>query len=79
MVISVLCIIMRSIYRLAELSQGWLGYLITYEKCFILLDAVIMAIAVGILAIFHFDDTYQLVHGWEDAIGSWRRSLSNNT
>lgn len=53
MVLSVLCICTRSIYRLAELSQGWTGYLITHEKYFIILDAVMMAIAVGIFVIFH--------------------------
>ena len=53
MVISVVCIIIRSIYRLVELSQGWTGYLITHEKYFIILDAVMMVIAVGILGIFH--------------------------
>ncbi|KAB8263179.1 RTA1 like protein-domain-containing protein [Aspergillus pseudonomiae] len=53
MVLSVLCICVRSIYRLAELSQGWTGYLITHEKYFIILDAVMMAIAVGVFVIFH--------------------------
>ncbi|KAE8322583.1 RTA1 like protein-domain-containing protein [Aspergillus sergii] len=53
MFLSVLCICTRSIYRLAELSQGWTGYLITHEKYFITLDAVMMAIAVGIFVIFH--------------------------
>ncbi|KAB8220790.1 RTA1 like protein-domain-containing protein [Aspergillus novoparasiticus] len=53
MVLSVLCICTRSIYRLAELSQGWTGYLITHEKYFIILDAVMMAIAVGVFVIFH--------------------------
>ncbi|OGM47319.1 RTA1 domain protein [Aspergillus bombycis] len=53
MVLSVLCICIRSIYRLAELSQGWSSYLITHEKYFIILDAVMMAIAVGIFVIFH--------------------------
>jgi len=48
MVISVTAIFIRSIYRTAELSQGWTGYLITHEGYFLALDAAIMAIAVGV-------------------------------
>ncbi|KAE8379794.1 RTA1 like protein-domain-containing protein [Aspergillus bertholletiae] len=53
MVLSVLCICTRGIYRVVELSQGWTGYLITHERYFIILDAVMMALAVGVFAIFH--------------------------
>ncbi|KAJ5371767.1 hypothetical protein N7517_003773 [Penicillium concentricum] len=53
MVMSVLCIYIRSIYRTIELAQGWDGYLITHESYFIGLDGVLMVIAVGIFNVFH--------------------------
>ncbi|KAJ5692836.1 RTA1-domain-containing protein [Penicillium macrosclerotiorum] len=53
MVLSVVCIYIRSIYRTIELSQGWSGYLITHESYFIGLDGVMMVIAVVVFNIFH--------------------------
>lgn len=53
MVLSVVCIYIRSIYRTIELSQGWSGYLITRERYFIALDGTMMVISVGIFNIFH--------------------------
>lgn len=50
--LSVVCVIIRSIYRTIELTQGWEGYLITHESYFIGLDGVMMIIAVGIFNIF---------------------------
>ncbi len=50
-VLSVICIVIRSIYRTIELLQGWQGYLITTERYFIALDGALMALAVGIFAI----------------------------
>ncbi|KAG0645724.1 Sphingoid long-chain base transporter RSB1 [Hyphodiscus hymeniophilus] len=46
--LSVVCVIIRSVYRTVELSEGWSGYLITHEGYFIGLDGVLMVIAVGI-------------------------------
>ncbi|KAJ5591562.1 RTA1-domain-containing protein [Penicillium hispanicum] len=53
MVLSVVCIYIRSIYRTIELAQGWTGYLITHESYFIGLDGVMMVIAVGVFNICH--------------------------
>ncbi|RAH79232.1 RTA1-domain-containing protein [Aspergillus japonicus CBS 114.51] len=53
MVLSVVCIYIRSIYRTIELAQGWTGYLITHESYFIGLDGVMMVIAVGVFNVFH--------------------------
>lgn len=53
MVLSVVCIYIRSIYRTIELAQGWSGYLITHESYFVGLDGVMMVIAVGVFNIFH--------------------------
>ncbi|PYI15052.1 RTA1-domain-containing protein [Aspergillus japonicus CBS 114.51] len=53
MILSVIVIYVRSIYRTIELSQGWSGYLITHEVYFIVLDGVMMVIAVAVFNIFH--------------------------
>ncbi|KAJ5151172.1 RTA1-domain-containing protein [Penicillium canariense] len=53
MVLSVLCIYVRSIYRTIELAQGWTGYLITHESYFIGLDGVMMIIAVAVFNVCH--------------------------
>jgi uncharacterized membrane protein len=51
MVLSVVLIVIRSIYRTIELLQGWTGYLITTERYFIVLDGAMMVGAVGIFNI----------------------------
>lgn len=43
-----MCVIVRSIYRTVELLQGWTGYLITTQRCFVALDGIMMLIAVGV-------------------------------
>ena len=53
MVLSVLCIYIRSIYRTIELSQGWSGFLITHERYFVALDGAMMVVAVAIFNIVH--------------------------
>jgi uncharacterized membrane protein len=51
MVLSVVLIVIRSIYRTIELLQGWSGYLITTERYFIALDGAMMVGAVGVFNI----------------------------
>lgn len=53
MVVSVLCIYIRSIYRTIELLQGWSGYLITHQSYFVALDGAMMVIAVGVFNFVH--------------------------
>ncbi|KAJ6085429.1 hypothetical protein N7499_005058 [Penicillium canescens] len=53
MVVSVICIYIRCIYRTAELLQGWSGYLITHEVYFISLDAGMMLLAALAFNIVH--------------------------
>lgn len=53
MILSVLCIYVRSIYRTIELSQGWSGFLITHEKYFLALDGAMMIVAVAVFNILH--------------------------
>ncbi|RAL11795.1 RTA1 domain-containing protein [Aspergillus homomorphus CBS 101889] len=53
MVLSVVCIYIRSIYRTIELAQGWSGYLITHESFFVGLDGVMMVVAVAAFNVCH--------------------------
>lgn len=53
MVLSVLCVYVRSIYRTVELSQGWKGFLITREKYFVALDGAMMVVAVVVFNVLH--------------------------
>ncbi|CAI7580593.1 unnamed protein product [Penicillium glandicola] len=53
MILSIVCIYIRSIYRTIELSQGWDGYLITHESYFVALDGVMMVISVGVFNLLH--------------------------
>jgi len=46
--LSVAVVLIRSVYRTIELSQGWTGYLITRERFFVSLDGAMMIIAMGI-------------------------------
>jgi len=48
-----LCIFTRSIYRVAELSEGWEGHLIKTQKYFIGLEGAIVGAAVLALNAFH--------------------------
>lgn len=48
-----LCIFTRSVYRVAELSEGWNGHLIKTQKYFIGLEGAIVGAAVLALNAFH--------------------------
>lgn len=50
---STLCIFTRSVYRVAELSEGWTGHLIKTQKYFIGLEGAIVGLAVLALNAFH--------------------------
>lgn len=52
-VISDAAIIIRSVYRVVELAQGWRGYLITTEAWFYGFDTLPMAVCMGIWIIGH--------------------------
>jgi len=51
--ISAVLIFMRSVYRVAELSEGWKGPLMTTEKFVILLEAIPVAVSGFFLSIIH--------------------------
>jgi len=48
-----LCIFTRSVYRVAELSEGWTGHLISTQKYFIGLEGAIVAAGILSLNAFH--------------------------
>ncbi|KAK9386369.1 RTA1 like protein-domain-containing protein, partial [Lipomyces mesembrius] len=50
---AVLLVFVRSVYRVVELSTGWSGYLMTGEGYFLVLDALMVALASWIMWIFH--------------------------
>jgi hypothetical protein len=51
--IATICIFIRSVYRVAELSEGWTGHLIRQQWLFVGLEGVMVAAAVITLNIFH--------------------------
>ncbi|KAF2681697.1 RTA1-domain-containing protein [Lentithecium fluviatile CBS 122367] len=48
-----LCIFTRSVYRVAELSEGWTGHLIKNQKYFIAFEGALVGAAVVALNAFH--------------------------
>jgi RTA1 like protein len=52
-IISDVAIILRSIYRVIELAEGWRGYLITTEPWFYVFDTGLMMICMGIWVVGH--------------------------
>ncbi|KAF2430805.1 RTA1 like protein family [Tothia fuscella] len=63
-----LCIFTRSIYRVAELSEGWNGHLISTQRYFIGLEGAIVAAGILSLNAFHpgicFQEGYKEKKTW---------------
>ncbi|KAF6063599.1 RTA1 like family protein [Candida albicans] len=53
MTIAVIVVYIRCVYRVAELAEGWGGYLFTHEPYLMILDAAMIAIAGLIFIPFH--------------------------
>jgi hypothetical protein len=53
LIFATLCIFTRSVYRVAELSEGWTGHLISTQKYFIGLEGAIVVAGVLSLNAFH--------------------------
>ncbi len=51
--LATLCIFVRSVYRVAELSEGWNGALMKNQPLFIGLEGVMVVVAVLVLNAFH--------------------------
>lgn len=52
-IISDVAIVLRAIYRVIELAQGWNGYLVTTEPWFYVFDTSLMIICMGIWIFGH--------------------------
>jgi RTA1 like protein len=59
--LSAILIFMRSVYRVAELSEGWKGPLMTTEKFVIMLEAIPVAVSGFFLSIIHPANTFKEV------------------
>jgi len=63
LLISTLCILIRSVFRVIEMAEGWSGPLMGNQTLFFILEGVMVAIAVVILNVFHpgycFADGYK--------------------
>jgi hypothetical protein len=64
LIFATLCIFTRSVYRVAELSEGWTGHLISTQKYFIGLEGAI--VAAGMLGLNAFHPAYCFQEGYED-------------
>lgn len=53
MIVSIVMIYIRSIYRSVELLQGWTGYLITHQVYFVVLDGGLMVAAVVVFNVLN--------------------------
>lgn len=62
-----LAIFIRSVFRCAELSQGFKGKLANQQITFMILEGAMIAIAVILLTVFHPGLVFK--HAWSDA--SW--------
>jgi hypothetical protein len=51
--LSTICIFWRSVYRVAELSEGWSGHLIRQQNLFIGFEGVMVIVACLVLNAFH--------------------------
>ncbi|CDR43747.1 CYFA0S12e03884g1_1 [Cyberlindnera fabianii] len=49
----VLLVFVRSVYRVAELSEGWRGYLVVHEVYFLIFDGLMIVIACVLTVVFH--------------------------
>jgi hypothetical protein len=58
-----LCIFTRSVYRVAELSEGWTGHLISTQRYFIGLEGAI--VAAGVLSLNAFHPGFCFQEGYE--------------
>ncbi|KIX00033.1 uncharacterized protein Z518_10960 [Rhinocladiella mackenziei CBS 650.93] len=53
MLLSFISLYIRCVYRTVQLAEGWLGYLSRHEPFFLVLDAALMVVCVGIFVPFN--------------------------
>ena len=72
--LATICIFWRSVYRVAELSEGWTGHLIRQQWLFVGFEGVMVIVACFALNLFH--PAFTFVEAMEGAggIGSSRKN-----
>lgn len=67
-------IFIRSIYRVAELSAGFDGYLAENQPLFMVFEGVMIILATTLLTVFHPGLVFK--GAWKEATWSWRKKSS---
>ncbi|KAI9815769.1 MAG: hypothetical protein M1827_002165 [Pycnora praestabilis] len=65
LVLSTVCILIRSCFRVAELSEGLSGSLFNNQISFMILDGAMMIVAIGALVVLH--PGFAFAGAWRDA------------
>lgn len=68
LVLATICIFIRSVYRVAELGEGWEGHLIKTQHLFIWLEGFMVILAVLSLNLFHPGFCFR-----EGYVSKWRK------
>ena len=73
LVVSTICIFWRSVFRVAELSGGWSGYLMTRQDLFVGFEGVMIVVACLVLNFFHPAVCFKEMMEGQGGIGSGRK------
>ncbi|PCH39363.1 RTA1-domain-containing protein [Wolfiporia cocos MD-104 SS10] len=65
---SSLCIYVRTWYRTIELANGWTGYIIHTQRYFVIMDALMITFAMGVMNIFHPGRLLGPAEMWKESI-----------
>lgn len=72
--LSTICIMVRSVYRVIEMAQGWDGALIKDENLFFILEGVMVTMAVLVFNLLHpgwcFQESYRTTKDTEETASS---------
>jgi len=72
--LSTICIFWRSVYRVAELAEGWSGDLIGRQDLFIAFEGVMVVVAMLVLNLFHPALCFKEGIEGEGGLGSRRKA-----
>ncbi|KAF5687424.1 Rta1p-like protein [Fusarium denticulatum] len=79
--LSAFCILWRSAFRVAELSEGWKGPLMGHQYMFVGFEGILIVVAVAALNIFHpascMKELLEMDHGGLKGIWGFRDRKSN--
>jgi hypothetical protein len=73
--LATICIFWRSVYRVAELSEGWTGNLIRHQWLFVGFEGVMVIVACFALNIFHPGITFREAMTGLGGLGSKKKML----